>query len=169
MIETGAAEPMNLYLLRHGIAEDRAASGRDEDRELTAEGEEKLSALLHRAARAGVKADALLTSPYKRALQTARLAARVLHTPEPVLSPALVPHSSPRDLWNAVREQSGAADVLLSSHEPLLSASLAYLLNAPTLQVEIKKGALVALEFESLRGEPRGTLRWLLTPKLCAE
>ena len=31
-----------------------------------------------------------------------------------------------------------------------------------------KKGALVAIDFDSVRGEPRGTLRWMLIPRLCA-
>jgi phosphohistidine phosphatase len=45
---------MELYLLRHGIAEDHSPSGRDQDRRLTEEGRDKLRKVLKRAAAAGV-------------------------------------------------------------------------------------------------------------------
>ena len=43
---------MELYLLRHGIADDDAPGGRDADRALTAEGKKKLRDLLKVAANA---------------------------------------------------------------------------------------------------------------------
>ena len=46
---------MELYLLRHGIAEDRAPSGRDADRRLTEEGRDKLRRILERAHSAGAQ------------------------------------------------------------------------------------------------------------------
>lgn len=158
---------MNLYLLRHGIAEDTPPGGRDEDRELTDQGREKLSEVLHRAAKAGLKPDTILTSPYKRAMQTAKLASKILDGPDPVSTDALVPHGTPRSLWNEIRASGSAGEVLLAGHEPLLSHAVSYLLNAPSLKVDLKKGALVAIEMSSMRGEPHGTLRWMLIPKLC--
>jgi phosphohistidine phosphatase len=54
---------VRLYLLRHGIAEDDAPSGRDEDRRLTATGRARM-----RDEAAGMQAldlafDTILTSP----------------------------------------------------------------------------------------------------------
>jgi phosphohistidine phosphatase len=158
---------MTVYLLRHGIAENTASTGRDEDRELTSEGREKLNALLQRAAKAGVKPDTILSSPYKRAVQTAKLAVKALNGPEPVETEALVPHGSPRGVWNEIRAFQDARELLLAGHEPLFSQTTSYLLDAPTLKIDFKKGALVAIDFETLRGEPRGMLRWMLIPRLC--
>jgi phosphohistidine phosphatase len=158
---------MTVYLLRHGIAESTASTGRDQDRELTEEGRVKLGELLHRAAKSGVKPDSVLTSPYKRAVQTARLAAKVLDAPEPAETDALVPHGSPRGVWNEIRSYQDAKELLLAGHEPLFSHTVSYLLDSPALKVDFKKGALVAIEFESLRGEPRGVLKWMLIPRLC--
>ena len=42
---------MEIYLLRHGIAEDSAPTGRDPDRRLTEEGRAKLRRVLERAHR----------------------------------------------------------------------------------------------------------------------
>jgi phosphohistidine phosphatase len=157
---------MNLYLLRHGIAEDHPAQGGDAERQLTDEGREKLSSVLRRAAKGGLRPDRILTSPYIRALQTAQLAAKILAAPDPIESPALVPHGDPRTVWNEVRANRDAGELLLSGHEPLLSQTASYLLDAPALKVDMKKAALVAIEIESLRGDPRGVLKWMLIPKL---
>ena len=157
---------MILYLVRHGIAEDQSPGG-DELRALTDEGRSKLEDLFGRAAKAGIQPDRILTSPYKRAAQTARLAAKLLAGPDPIETRALVPHASPRDVWDEVRSNQDANELLCASHEPLLSSTVSHLLNAPTLRVDVKKGAMIAIEFEALRAEPRGVLRWMLIPKLC--
>jgi phosphohistidine phosphatase len=159
---------MNLYLLRHGIAEEHAASGRDEDRELTEEGREKLTKVLQRAARSGVKPDVIMSSPYKRAVQTARLATRLLEGPELTLTETATPYADPRALWGEVKQKAEAESILVASHEPFLSHTVSYLLDSPGMKVEIKKGAMVSIGFEGLRGEPRGILQWMLIPRLCA-
>lgn len=157
---------MILYLIRHGIAEEHAAGG-DSERALTDEGREKLETIFKRAAAAGVKPGRILSSPYRRALQTAKLAAKILDAPDSLETPALIPYATPREVWNEIRTQGDVEELLCASHEPLCSRAASYLLNAPALQVDFKKGAMLAIGFDSLRGEPRGVLRWLLTPKLC--
>ena len=70
---------MELYLLRHGIAEDRAASGRDADRRLTDDGNKKLRKILDARPHSRRRAHAdPLKPPDTRALETAEIAAREL-------------------------------------------------------------------------------------------
>jgi hypothetical protein len=45
---------------------------------------------------------------------------------------------------------------------------MAYLLGAPGLQIDYKKGALACVEIDHFTAEPHGVLKWLLTPKLAA-
>ena len=61
---------MELYLLRHGIAEDHATS--DADRALTDEGREKVHRVMKRAAASGVSPSLIISSPYKRAPRNCR-------------------------------------------------------------------------------------------------
>ena len=63
-----------LLLLRHGIAEERSPGRPDADRELTATGRIRTRAVLDLAARLGLKADRLLSSPLTRAWQTGEIA-----------------------------------------------------------------------------------------------
>ena len=158
---------MEIYILRHGIAEDEKPGTPDPRRALTKEGREKLESVLKRAADAGVKPTAILTSPYLRAVQTAEIAARILkHEADAIRTDSLVPGSSPEAVWNDIRAHRTEEQLLLAGHEPLLSHLTTYLLNAPSLRVEFKKGALVCIDVEGFRGDPHGVLKWMLTPKL---
>ncbi len=158
---------MEILLLRHGIAEDAHSGLSDAERALTKEGKEKLRRVLTRAAEAGVKPTVILSSPLKRALQTAEIAAEVLDYPgEIVRTPALTPNASAADAWNEARGRSGEESILLASHEPLMSALLAFLLNSPGLRTDFKKGALARLAVESSGPTPRCEFKWLLTPAL---
>ena len=83
---------MEIYLLRHGIAETHAAS--DAERDLTEEGRQKVHEVMRVAARAGVAPSLILSSPYSRALATAKIAAGALgYKSEILLSQALLPEA----------------------------------------------------------------------------
>ena len=158
---------MEIYVLRHAIAEDAARGQSDEDRSLTDEGRKKLAAVMERAAAAAVEPTLILTSPLKRAVQTAEIAAKVLgHTSALVRTDALTPDSSPQQVWNVLRERRAEAAILLAGHEPQLSHLVSYLLSAPALQVDMKKAGLVRIDMDTFKGEPHGILKWMLVPKL---
>jgi phosphohistidine phosphatase len=160
---------MELYILRHGIAEDGRPGGRDADRALTSEGKRKVREVLKLAAQAGVSPGAILTSPYVRAVQTAEIAAEVLgHRDNLLRTDALIPGSDPRPVWDEIRAHRSAGSLLVTGHEPLLSRVVAHLLGAPSLLVDMKKGALVRIDTDQFGPEPRGVLKWMLVPKLAA-
>jgi phosphohistidine phosphatase len=160
-------EYVELYILRHGIAEDGEAGQADSERALTPEGKKKLRSILSSAAAAGVAPSLIITSPYRRAVQTAQLAAEVLHYPGDLLrTKALVPGSTPLAVWEELRVHRDAPQILLSGHEPLLSATTAFLLDCPTLQIEFKKGSMARVDLTRFGAAPRGVLKWLIAPKV---
>ncbi|MDP9170388.1 MAG: histidine phosphatase family protein, partial [Acidobacteriota bacterium] len=69
---------MEIYLLRHGAADDGRPGSPDSARELTREGRRKTSEVLKMARNAGVAPAVILSSPYVRARQTAKIAAEDL-------------------------------------------------------------------------------------------
>ena len=157
---------MEIYVLRHGIAADARPGEPDANRALTEEGKKKLNDVLARARAAGVDPEVILTSPLRRALETARLAAAVLgYEGQVVQSRALLPESSPQDLWEEIR-QHRADRFLLAGHEPLLGQFLSWMLNSPFLCVELRKGALARVDAAPTPARPRVVLQWLLTAKL---
>jgi phosphohistidine phosphatase len=160
---------MEIYILRHGVAEEPQTGQPDADRGLTADGRKKLRIVLRAAGSAGAAPSLILTSPYKRALQTAQLAAEILeYKGELLRTKALEPGSSPKTVWDEIRVHKDEAQILLAGHEPLFSRLMAYLLGSPNLQVDFKKGAIACIEVERFPAEPHGVLRWMLTSKLAA-
>jgi phosphohistidine phosphatase SixA len=80
-----------------------------------------------------------------------------------------VPESSPFDAWEEIRGRKGERAILLSSHEPLMSSMVAFLLASPALHVEMKKAALVRIDCERFGPKAAGVLKWMLTPAVCPE
>ena len=160
---------MQVYLLRHGIAEENRAGKPDADRQLTAEGRRKLRDTLRTVAEADVKPSLILTSSLLRAVQTAEIAASALHyTDESLQTKALLPSSSPEQVWNEIRVHKDESELMLVGHDPLFTQLVGYLLGVPELQIDLKKGAIVRLDFESFGARPKGLLKWFIVPKLAA-
>jgi phosphohistidine phosphatase len=139
---------VTLYLLRHGIAEDPKPGGTDRDRRLTPRGRVRM-----RAAAAGLRAlvgkvDAIYTSPYPRAAETATIAAAALpKAPKPRTLDDLVPDASPMDALRALRAIAKDERVMLVGHEPLLSGLAALLLTGSVdgARITLKKGGCMAV------------------------
>jgi len=161
---------VQIYLLRHGIAADGKPGRPDSERALTGDGREKLGRVLQRARTADCAPSLILSSPYRRAVETADIAAEVLQCRNPVVQTrALIPEAAPHESWEEIRMHRDEAAILLASHEPLMSSLAAYLLRSPALQVDMKKAALVRVDCERFAGEPHGVLKWMLTPGVCLE
>jgi phosphohistidine phosphatase len=155
---------MEIYLLRHGIAEERSSSGRDADRRLTEEGREKLHKVLECARAAGVSPSVILTSPLRRAIETAEMAAHDLgYQGKLVRTEALAPGASPQELWQEFREHRDESSLLAAGHEPLFSSAVAHLLGSTRAMVNFRKGALVRIDVDNFGAEPAGVLQWMIT------
>lgn len=158
---------MQLFLLRHGIASDAKPGQPDSERALTPEGKKRLRSVLKLASQTGVNPTLILTSPYRRAQETAHLAAELLsYKGELVTTDVLIPASKPEQVWDEIRVYKDEAQVLLAGHDPLMSYLTGYLLGCASVQVDFKKGAIVRIELDGFSAIPRGVLKWMLVPKL---
>lgn len=158
---------MELYLFRHGIAEMGGPGRADSERELTDHGRKKTAAVVKTARRAGLAPSLILSSPYARALQTARIAADELDYKGSIVQiESLMPHHSPETVWKELREYRDEAAILLAGHEPLMGHLVSYLLATPALRIEMKKSAMVRVDVDTVRPTPHGILRWMITPKI---
>lgn len=112
---------MRLHVMRHGPAEDHAATGRDADRILSAEGRARVRRVgeeLSRS-RAGAPPPRVLASPLARARQTAEIMAALLGADWETADELALDAGLPLSL---VAEVAGAreprADALLIGHAP---------------------------------------------------
>jgi phosphohistidine phosphatase len=160
---------MQVYLLRHGAAEEDRSGLSDADRALTQDGRRKLRQTLQTASQADVRPTLILTSSLKRAVETAEIAQEVLgYKGELLRTEALLPGSSVEDVWDEIRVHANETAIVLVGHNPLFADLAGYLLGAPELHVDVKKGSLLRIDFESLSSQPKGILRWFLVAKLAA-
>jgi len=160
---------MEVYLVRHGIAEDGGPKTPDVDRALTPEGRRKLRQILELSSAAGVEPSLILTSPLRRAVQTAEIARDVFKYANPIVRcKALSPGGSVEQVWDEVRAHRDESALLLVGHNPQFSELAGYLLGAREMRVDFKKGAILRIDFESFTARPQGILRWYLTGKLAA-
>lgn len=162
----GEPKNMQVYLLRHGIAEEGAELD-DASRALTPEGRKKLQQVLRALAKAEVAPSLIVSSPLKRAVQTAAMAKSLLHYNGAVLqSAALAPNATPEQVWKELRLHHEKPAVLLVGHNPLFSDLARYLLDSPHLRLDFKKGAMMRVDIERVSTPPAGILRWYITAKL---
>ncbi len=149
---------MRVYILRHAAAEAHGAGVPDAQRQLTPEGKQELKAVLKQARSAGVAPEAILTSPWARALETARMAGKTLQCGRVVETRALLPDIPPaQGLAGEIRAIRSAKEVMVAGHDPQLSRLAAFLLEAP-IAVDLKKGALLRIDIQEKEGPPRGVL-----------
>ena len=156
---------MEIYVLRHGEAEPRNENVPESDRKLTRKGKRDTERVVGLARACKVHPDVVLSSPYVRALSTARIAVKCFK-PKPALrvTQVLLPEYAPKQVWKEIRAHAESQQILLVGHEPQLSSVIAYLLGCPVLAVDFKKSAMAGIQMDRLDGEPRGDLKWLITP-----
>jgi phosphohistidine phosphatase len=154
---------MRLYFLRHGIADwpdwDPA---RDHERPLTKDGVKKMKEQARALADLGLKIDAILSSPYARAYQTADIVAGKLGL-EVKAEPLLAPGFNSDKLAEIARSFADDQALLLVGHEPNFSMVIAEITGGG--RVQMKKGTLARVD---VNRELQGELVWLLPPKVLA-
>jgi phosphohistidine phosphatase len=161
------ASHLMLYLVRHAIAEEAGSAWPDDDeRPLSAEGRKKW-----RRAVAGLRVllppiDLVLTSPLRRARQTADLLAAGLAGPPPVENlDVLRPETTPQAVLKKLRQRSLSGHVVLVGHEPSIARLAGTLLDAQAA-IEFRKGAVMAVWSQGLGTRGPGRLDWYATPRM---
>ena len=161
---------MELYILRHGDAVDRATGGyaRDEERPLTERGREEARLAGRALAALGVRLDLLLTSPLVRARETAELVAEAVRPRRgPLGSAALAPGARPEVVLAALHEAGDARAALLVGHMPDLGELVGWLVwGQADLAVPLRTGGLCRVDLPDQPAPGTGDLRWLLPPRL---
>ncbi|MFO7572211.1 MAG: phosphohistidine phosphatase SixA [Gaiellaceae bacterium] len=160
---------MDLYLVRHAIAEPRDPAGRADDarRELTSDGILRLRAAATGLGRLGVEVELLLSSPYPRARQTAEILSKELGWPAPTLLDLLAPPASATAFLDALRgRQEGSLAVV--GHQPDLSelASLLLAGDGGLVRIELRKAGVVCLSAPAGLAPGSAVLRWSASPRM---
>ncbi|CAN5273276.1 phosphohistidine phosphatase SixA [soil metagenome] len=164
---------MILLLMRHGIAEELADAGDVDDagRELTTGGRKKLREVAKYLRRAEMIPTLYLSSPRKRAIQTAKEVMKTCDGDERIVElDSLDIGAVWRDFVNDVhllakKKKTDASIVLASGHMPSCGQFVTEALTGLPMGFEFKKGAVVALEWDGEIAESGARLLFYMTAK----
>jgi phosphohistidine phosphatase len=157
---------MILYFLRHANAGERLINPKkDEKRALDKEGIEQCGYIGRALAALEVQVDAVVSSPLKRATQTASLVGNELgYEGKLQIDPGLRPAAGLGDFRKLLEKYARQDAIMVVGHNPNLSQFLGSLISDSGCEasVELKKGAVAKVETR----RSSGTLQWCLTPKV---
>jgi phosphohistidine phosphatase len=161
---------VELYLIRHGIAQEATGDIKDEERRLTKEGQQKTEKVAQRLKKLGLQFDLIATSPLVRAKQTADIliAAKLSSQIEECI------HLSPDGQiynwvvdWLEPRNFAPDTQLALVGHEPCLSRWAEILVWGEVKErLVLKKAGMIGVKVPET-GSPlgRGQMFWLTPPK----
>ncbi len=156
---------MELYVIRHGIAEDRGPDGSDASRALTEVGRERMADGVRGLRALDVRLDAIFTSPLIRAMETAEILSQGLPGPEPEILSLLGTGGARAE--SILREIVGAGErVALVGHEPTLGELVSVAIaGVATGATPLKKGSVARVDLPPSLRPGSGQLAWFLAPK----
>ena len=153
---------MQLYVIRHAIAEEAAPGEPDPDRELTDDGKAKLRRVVRGMRALDIRFDRVLTSPWKRAVQTAKVLEAL--SAEPPITSELLTQPPRSELLAQIAERNETTAVV--GHEPWLGELVAWLAFGDTKHgdaLQIKKAGVLWLDGSAVPGGMQ--IRAILPPK----
>ncbi len=155
---------MILYLMRHADAGTfRGNPLLDSKRGLVKEGKEQCVLMARALSALKVSIDVIVSSPLKRALQTAQFVGTELGYDARVeISPALEPHASYADFQEMLSEYTGHEGMLAVGHNPNMFQFLGRLITGNGgAAIRMRKASIARVDLD--RHPPR--LQWLIDPR----
>lgn len=156
--------PMNLYLMRHANAGmPRGNPSLDAKRSLIKEGKDQCLLMARVLSALKVQVDIVVSSPLKRALQTAQFVGTELGYDAKVeISPALGPDADYADFQDMLAKYSGYEGMLAVGHNPNVFQFLGRLITANGgAAIRMRKGSVARVDLD--RHPP--LLQWLIDPR----
>lgn len=160
---------MIVYFVRHASAgQHKANATKDEKRPLDREGTRQAYQVGRLLAALNVEIDVVISSPLKRALQTASLVANEIDYEQKIESDSALRPEATFDSFGHVLSRYERQDaIMIVGHNPSITEFLSLVLSHGHERelVDFKKGAVARVEMSTRKS---GALQWYLTPKLAA-
>jgi phosphohistidine phosphatase len=156
---------MILYLMRHANAGLRRPNPLlDTRRGLVKDGKDQCILMARALSALKVQIDAVVSSPLKRALQTAQFVATELgHEAKVDISPALAPDGEYPDFQSLMDKYANSEGVLAVGHNPNLVQFMGRLVTGNGgASLRLRKGAIARIDLDRHPAQ----LQWLIDPRL---
>lgn len=162
---------MDVIVVRHALALDREESKNrgmlDRDRPLTKPGQARMRRAARGIASRTPELWTVLTSPFRRAVQTAEILRDQYKGVKQIETEALLPDAEPSALAELLSGAAFESPVAVVGHEPHLSSWVSWCLTGDGRGiVQLRKGGACRLTFEGAPGPGLGRLTWLAPPSI---
>jgi phosphohistidine phosphatase len=157
---------VEIYLVRHGVAQLRRPDRRDEDRTLTRDGRKKTVRAFRGLRKLGVaRLDRILSSPLVRAWETAKILSDEIDADGPRVEGSLAPGGEPASLLARIAREAGDEKIALVGHQPDLGRFATWLTAGSGRGLELGKAGVARIDIDGTVAPGRGELVWLLPPR----
>jgi len=157
---------MIIYFVRHASAGQHLSNPkRDEKRPLDSDGIDQCGTMGRALAAMNIQPDLIISSPLKRATQTASLIGNEIgYEGKLQLEPALRPEGSFVEFRRMVEKYAKHEALMVVGHNPSITEFLARMVGKAgcAALIDFKKGAVARAE----TNRQSATLNWFVTPKL---
>jgi phosphohistidine phosphatase len=155
---------MNIFLIRHGKAEPASPAKKDIDRELTEEGANIIKRSVDFWKHGIISFDFIITSPFKRAIQTAEIIADLINCKNDlIIDKVLSPGSSTRSVIQLAEVLIGDR-IAFVGHQPDLSYHISSLACNSQLNLKFSPASIAKLSFNGNPKPGKGILEFLIPP-----
>jgi phosphohistidine phosphatase len=155
-----------VYFLRHASAgQSLADPKKDEKRPLDDDGTIQSRYIGRALAASDITVDAIISSPLKRARQTATIVANELGFEQKIeVDGAMRPEATYAQFQALLKKYQAAESIIVVGHNPSMEQFLSRIIGRQghAAAIDLKKGAIAKVDVKRLEG----TLQWCITPKL---
>ena len=157
-----------FYILRHGEAGRRLTIPlKDSERALTLVGRKEIEEISKCLRELNLRFDKIITSPLKRAHDSALIVSDELENEDLEDWDELKPEGSRADLYKKSAKFKQDSVVLVCGHEPYLSTVISDLIGGNgAMRISLKKAGIARIRVNSFVPKASGELRLLLSPRI---
>jgi phosphohistidine phosphatase len=154
---------MEIYMMQHGEALPKEE---DPQKGLSKEGERQIGLSAKAISRLGIVFDLIISSPKKRARQTAEIVAKELNYPidKMEVSSHFEPLSPPADAISYLNSFMDKGRIFIAGHLPSLAEIASELMSEGHIFIQFQMGCVCCVDVEELPTH-KGRLIWHLTPE----
>ncbi|MET1102323.1 MAG: phosphoglycerate mutase family protein [Pyrodictiaceae archaeon] len=156
------AETITLVFFRHGKAVSIEEAGSDDNRWLTSEGREDVRCV---ARLLPLTSPLILTSPLRRAVESAEIISNIMNTSYQV-DARLLPSSFNKNVLKEILASLNKKEIILVGHSPSLENTAIQILSPNNKSLKIKLPAGGAMILEVTPSLERAILREIISPRI---
>lgn len=156
---------MELYVYRHAMMDSRKdKTSRKGEAGLSDLGRSQVKNLQKLAGVLGLKPGVVMTSPIRRAKETAELAAKLFWGQSRIMeTDALLPNASVQEIYEEINRFGKETQVVVVTHYPLIKKLVSDALGT-NFEPELLNGSLMRIDFKGPLSSGKGIMVSIITP-----